>query len=131
VKYAALFVVAITGTAVAEKPRAPVTLTLTSTADGAAFDVRLVATATRDVPSLSLALGDRLAEFGATRAGQARTLSVRIAVPAGEGSDVLAIARAGGRSAVRELRVGAARKSAPKHEVTHTLPNGRRVVEAR
>lgn len=115
------------------KPSAPVTLTITSAAP--ADGVRVVvlrAVVTRDVPAIELALAGQTVEFGATRAGQPRTLEARI--PASLDDDLIGTARvgtgAGGavRSAAVALQLAA--KPAERPTVIYTV-HGRKVAEVR
>ena len=114
-----------------EKPGAPVALTLTS--QPAAAGVRVVvldAVPTRDVPAIELRLGSETVRFGATRAGEHRTLEAR--VPADAASDVIGAAKVGTGSSVRtraiSMRVAPA--SADKPHVLYTV-KGRAVAEVR
>jgi hypothetical protein len=113
------------------KPSAPVTLTITSStpADGVRIVV-LDATPTRDVPAIELVLGDQTVRFGATRAGQHRTLEARI--PADTTDDVIGAARVGTTGAVRTRAIALqlAAKPAAKPYVLYTV-KGRAVAEVR
>ena len=80
------------------KPSAPVTLTITAApgADGTRVVV-LDAVPTRDVPAVELEVAGQSARFGATRAGEHRTLEARI--PAAATDDIIGAARVGATSA--------------------------------
>lgn len=116
------------------KPSAPVALTITSSAP--ADGVRVVvlrAVVTRDVPAVELELAGQTVQFGATRAGQARTLEARI--PASLDDDVLGTARVGTgagnafRSGVVALKLGAAKPV--ERPITIVTVNGKKVAEVR
>jgi hypothetical protein len=114
------------------KPAAPVAMVLTSrTAEDGTTVVVLDAAVTRAVPALELRLGDRIARFGATRAGEHHRLELTLAVPA-DGMDVIASARTGSgariRAKVASVRVGPA---APERPVQVRRAFGRSIAEVR
>ena len=121
----------VASTAFADKPSAPVSVRLESTAVPGGYQVRIVATPTRAVPSLELSLAGKRVAFGATAAGRTRELVVFVAVSAGTGADVIGSARAGGRNKAIGTRLGAAKLQAPKRTTIRTLPDGRDVAEVR
>jgi len=129
-----LLVLAFTASAAAgpaRKPSAPVRVSIEARPVSGGYVVTLVAIPTRDVPSVELMLAGERLRFGDTSVGQRRELSTRIAVARGEGRDVIGGAFAGGRSKAAVLRVGTARKVAPKRTTTRTLPDGREIEEVR
>ena len=96
------------------------------------YQVTLIATPRRAVPAVELRLAGKTITFAATRAGQARRLTVTVPVAAGLGRDVVGTAVLARRSRAALLRVGAA--AAPRLEpapVIRTLPDGRRISEVR
>jgi hypothetical protein len=113
------------------KPSAPVKLAIESKPIPGGYEVTAVATPTRDVPELEVMIAGRRVSFGAVAANDRRELTMRVTVADGEGLDVVASATAGGRNKAAILRVGTANQRAAKRVTTHTLPNGRRVREAR
>ena len=137
---ATAFVVAVAAIAViarpaaADKPTAPVALSLSSrpAADGGTLVV-LEAVPRLDVPAIELAIGDTHARFGATRAGERRRLEATISVPAG-GIDVTGVARTGTAGRVRtriaSLRLGPA-AVVPDRPIAIRTVFGRRVTEVR
>jgi hypothetical protein len=134
-KYVVLVVMAI-GSIAEAKPTAPVEVHIESRAAAGGFDVTLVATPTRDVPSLELHVAGKRVIVGATHAGQIRTLSAHVTVAAGAGSDVVGSATVpvgrGIRNAVAFTRVGAPVPVEPRrNETVRTLPDGTKIVEVR
>ncbi len=113
------------GARVQAKPTAPATVRLDERASATGgFDVTLVAVATRAVPSVELAIGDRHATFGATAVGQPRTLTVHLA----SNAEVHGVARLGGRATLATLHP---RLAKPQAFTVRVLPNGRGVAEVR
>jgi hypothetical protein len=131
-----VFVVMAIGSIAEAKPTAPVEVHIDARAVAGGFDVTLVATPTRDVPSLELHVGTKRVTVGATRAGQVRTLSAHVTVAAGAGSDVVGSATVpvgrGIRNAVAFTRVGAQAPLEPRRsETVRTLPDGTKILEVR
>ena len=108
------------------KPTAPATLALDARPVGDGFDVTLVATATRAVPSVELTIDGHRATFGATAVGQTRTLTVHLASAA----DVHARARLGGRVKLATLHRGRP-VAKPQPYTLRVLPSGKAVAEVR
>jgi hypothetical protein len=114
------------------KPSAPVKTHIESKPIPGGYEVTLVAVPTRDVPMIELSLQGKKTTFGATAANQRRELTTQVIVVPGAGVDVIGSATTAGRQKAALLRVGAVSlRAAPKRAVTHTLPDGRRVREAR
>jgi hypothetical protein len=118
------------GPPVDAKPSAPVTVQLEARPVSNGYEITLVAIAQRGVGRLELALAGETQVFGATAAGQRRTLTVTVPAPDPAGSDVVGVARVGGRSKAAVLRLGA-RRAAPQRPVVRRLPDGREVGEVR
>jgi hypothetical protein len=114
-----------------EKPGAPVALTLTSrpAADGMRVVV-LDAVPSRDIPAIELRLATETVRFGATRAGERRTLEARVA--ADTASDVVGAARVGtgDRVRTRAISMRVAPATADRPHVLYTV-KGRAVAEVR
>jgi hypothetical protein len=112
-----------------EKPSAPVTLRIDAKPIAGGYRLTLVAVATRAVPAVELKLAGKRIAFGATAAGETRTLVTEVS---GDALDVLGSATAGGRNRVTSLRIGGvAQQQKTKRTVTRTLPDGRTVAESR
>jgi hypothetical protein len=114
------------------KPSAPVELRMESAPVAGGYQVTLIATPRRAVPAVELRLAGKTVTFAATRAGQARRLTVTVPIAAGLGRDVVGTAVIARRSRAALLRIGTA--AAPRLEpapVIRTLPDGRRISEVR
>ena len=113
------------------KPVAPITVTIAARDLGHGdHEVTLTATPTRDVDALALELDGERSEAGATRAGEARTLTVQVHVEDGEGRDVIGAARAAGRSKAAIVRVGVPKVETPPDTTEVTMPDGTVVEES-
>ena len=131
-----LFVVMAIGSIAEAKPTAPVDVHIDVRAVAGGFDVTLVATPTRDVPSLELHVAGKRVFVGATHVGQVRTLTAHMTVVAGAGSDVIGSATVpvgrGIRNAIAFTRVGAPAPLEPhRSETVRTLPDGTKILEVR
>ena len=113
------------------KPSAPVEIRLESRAIKSGYEVRLIATPTRDLPTLELTLAGKQVSYGATAAGQVRELVTEVPMRGVEGLDVVGSARAGGRNRAQILRVGKPKLRAAKQVKIYTLPDGRQIGEVR
>ena len=113
------------------KPSAPVEIRLESKAVTGGYEVRLIATPTRDVPTLGLTLAGKQVTYGATVAGQSRELVTKVPMRGVEGLDVVGSASAGGRNRASILRVGKPKLRAAKPVTVYTLPDGRQIGEVR
>ena len=69
--------------------------------------------------------------YGATRAGEARTITVQVHLDEGQGRDVIGTARAGGRSRAALVHVGAPKVETPPDTTAVTMPDGTVVDEAK
>jgi hypothetical protein len=113
------------------KPSAPVALTITSRAATAGVRVVVLdAVATRDVPAIELTLAGTSVRFGATRAGEHRTLEATI--PADTATDVIGAARVGtgGSSRSRAIALKVAPAEREKPYMLYTV-KGRAIQEVR
>lgn len=119
------------GVAVADKPSPPVRLVVTTAPVAGGYEVVVTATPTRATTTVALAAAGTRKSFGATAAGQARELRVRVAVRAGSGVDVMSTVAIDGQNLAKQIRLGAPAVAAPKPLDTHTLPTGRVVAEGR
>ena len=135
-KHVVWFAIMAIGSIAEAKPTAPVEVHIDARAVTGGFDVTLVATPTRDVPSLELHVANKRIIVGATRVGQVRTLTAHVMLAAGAGSDVVGSATVpvgrGIRNAVAFTRVGAPAPVEPhRSETVRTLPDGTKILEVR
>jgi len=103
------------------KPAAPVDLALSTRGDS----VTLTVTPSRAVPAFEVVLDGRRQTFAATKAGEARTFTVKV----GRTGDVTAVARIGHRAKIASITVGTPpAKPAPPPTTTRTFRG--RTIEA-
>jgi hypothetical protein len=115
-----------------EKPSAAVNVEISAVdLGGGDHEITFRATPTRDVAALELVLDGKRSDAGATRAGQARTLTARVHVEDGKGLDVVGSARVDGRNKAALVHVGAADTAAPVETNVVTMPDGVQVEEVR
>jgi len=114
-----------------KKPSAPVEVQLESKPIAGGYEVRLVATPTRDVPTIELSVAGKQLAFGATVAGQARELVTRVRVRGGDGLEIVGNVIAAGRNRARVMRLGPPQQRAAKRVQVYTLPDGRQIGEVR